>query len=154
MSLHHDENRAKPSSPPRREGTGVVDPEASTSPSVTRHTNLPALKAIRRDLRNNATRAERALWNVLKGRQLQGRKFRRQHSVGRYVLDFYCPDERLAVELDGSVHDDPLRRAHDAARQAYLERMGIRVLRFQNREVLAAPDQVAAAIAMHFHLER
>ena len=72
-----------------------------------RYANLKALRPIRRDLRNHATAAERALWQMLKGRQLHGRKFRRQRSVGAYVLDFYCPSERLAVEVDGSVHDDP-----------------------------------------------
>lgn len=115
-----------------------------------RHTNLPALKRIRRDLRNHATPAQRALWQVLKQRQLQSRKFRRQHSVGRYVLDFYCPEERLVVELDGAVHDDPLRREHDAERQAGLEALSVRVLRFENREALETPEIVAAAIAAHF----
>ncbi len=140
------------SSPPGQEGQarerarGVVDGAGTAS----RHTNLPALKAIRRDLRNHATPSERALWQMLKQRQLHGRKFRRQHSVGRYVLDFYCPAERLAIELDGAVHDDPLRRAYDTARQAALESLGVRVLRFENRELLSTPDVVAAAIAARF----
>ncbi len=119
-------------------------------PGTERHTNLPALKAVRRALRSHATPAERALWQTLKQRQLEGRKFRRQHSIGRYVLDFYCPDERLGIELDGSVHDDPLRRQYDAKRQAELEAFGVRVLRFENREVLQTPGVVAAAIAAHF----
>ncbi len=118
-----------------------------------RHTNLPALKDVRRDLRNHATPAERALWQTLKQSQLEGRKFRRQHSIGRYVLDFYCPEERLGVELDGSVHEDPLRRQYDATRQAELEALGVRVLRFENREVLQTPDVVASAVASQF-LER
>ena len=144
------------SSPPGQEGLGVVDPGAPTEARSDdpRHTNLPALKAIRRDLRNNSTPAERALWQGLKSRQLQGRKFRRQHSVSRYVLDFYCPEERLAVELDGSVHDDPVRRAHDAARQATWKAWDPRRSGFRTGRCWRRADQVAAAIAMHFHLER
>jgi very-short-patch-repair endonuclease len=108
------------------------------------------MKAIRRDHRNHATPAEAALWRVLQKRQLASRKFRRQHSIDRYVLDFYCPQERLAVELDGEVHEDPARAAYDAERQAVLEALGVQVLRFENREVLQAPEVVAAAIAAHF----
>ena len=69
--------------------------------------NQKHLKLRRRRLRNAATPAERALWLMLKGRQLGGRKFRRQHSIGPYIVDFYCPGERLIVELDGAVPDDP-----------------------------------------------
>ena len=115
-----------------------------------RHTNRSDLKAIRRDLRNHATPAERALWQMLKGRRLHGRKFRRQHSIGSFVLDFYCPTERLAVELDGSIHDDPARRSYDVERQRALERLGVRVVRFANHAVLKAPDTVLAAIAETF----
>jgi len=118
-----------------------------------RYANRPEMKAIRRDLRNNATPAEAALWRLLQRRQLAGRKFRRQHSIDRYVLDFYCPQERLAVELDGEVHEDPARRRYDVERQAALEALGVQVLRFENREVLQAPDIVAAAIAAHFQTE-
>lgn len=96
------------------------------------------------------TPAEAALWKLLKNKQLRGRKFRRQHSAGPYVLDFYCPAERLAVELDGAVHDDPLRGRYDAARTTTLNRHGIRVVRFENRDVLEQPDVVLEAIAWHF----
>ena len=115
-----------------------------------RYANRPGLVAVRRDLRNHATPAERALWQMLKGRQLDGHKFRRQHSVGRYVLDFYCPAERLAVELDGAVHTDPLRHEHDAKRQQEVEALGIRVVRFSNEQVCRTPDIVLAAIQSHF----
>jgi very-short-patch-repair endonuclease len=115
-----------------------------------RHTNRPDLKAVRRDLRNHATPAERALWQMLKGRRLEGRKFRRQHSIGAFVLDFYCPAERLAVELDGAAHDDPARQAYDAERQRALEERGVRVLRFANRTVLKTPGVVLAAITEAF----
>jgi very-short-patch-repair endonuclease len=122
-------------------------------PHERRYANRPEMKALRRDLRNHATPAEKALWRLLQKRQLAGRKFRRQHSVDRYVLDFYYPKEQLAVELDGSVHADPARASYDAERQAKLEAFGIQVLRFENREVLRTPDVVAAAIAAHFQTE-
>ena len=115
-----------------------------------RFSNRRDLKAIRRDLRSHATRAERALSQVLKGSQLDGRKFRRQHSVDRFVLDFYCPSEALAVEVDGAVYDDPARAGYDAERQRALEGRGIRVLRFKNGEVMRTPDVVVAAIRQAF----
>lgn len=59
----------------------------------------------RRELRNNSTKAESLLWQQLKGKQVAGFKFRRQYSVGKFVLDFYCAERKLAIELDGSSHD-------------------------------------------------
>ncbi len=129
----------------------MVETDGTTMQNASeRHTNRSEIKSLRRDLRNNPTPAERTLWQMLKGRRLHGRKFRRQHSVGRYIPDFYCPEEKVAVELDGSVHDDPLRHEHDTQRQDHLEGLGIRVVRFENREVLETPDTVTGAIAMHF----
>ena len=87
---------------------------------------------------------------MLKGRRLGGCKFRRQHSVGLYVLDFYCPSESLGIELDGSVHDDPARRTYDVKRQEALEAEGIRVLRFENRTVLRTPGVVLTTISEAF----
>lgn len=115
-----------------------------------RYANHPELNAIRVDLRNHATPAERALWQMLKGRRLAGRKFRRQHSVRRFVVDFYCPSERLAVEVDGGVHEDPARAEADGARQRALEALGIRVVRVRSAEVLTTPDVVLARIAQAF----
>lgn len=74
--------------------------------------NLPALRFFRKALRHNLTPAEAKLWTLLKGSQLAGRKFRRQHSVGNFILDFYCPSERLAIELDGAVHDSDDAQAY------------------------------------------
>jgi len=105
---------------------------------------------LRRHLRNHGTPAEAALWLLLKNCQLRGRRFRRQHSAGPYVLDFYCPAERLAIELDGAVHDDPARRAYDDARTAWLAERGIRVVRFENRLVFEHPEAVLEAIAAAF----
>jgi very-short-patch-repair endonuclease len=112
--------------------------------------DLPLLKPTRRALRTHGTPAEAALWTHLKERKLRGRKFRRQHSVGPYVLDFYCPAERLAVELDGAVHDDPARRDYDAERERRLAAEHVRVVRFENRAVFENLEGVLAAIAACF----
>jgi len=69
--------------------------------------NINYLKDTRKYLRNNLTEAESLLWEVLKGKKLAGRKFRRQHSIGYYIVDFYCPSEKLIIELDGQHHFTP-----------------------------------------------
>ena len=107
----------------------------------------------RQHLRSDGTPAEAALWRLIKGRRLRGRRFRRQCGIGPYILDFCCPSERLAVELDGSVHDDPAARAYDDARTAALEAEGIRVVRFENRRVFEEPEAVLAEIASYFSEE-
>ena len=112
--------------------------------------NLHVLKQRRRTLRNALTPAEARLWNYLKNSQLHGRKFRRQHSAGPYILDFFCPSERLAVELDGASHDHEIASQRDAARDDYLKRLGIRVVRVENRSVFQDPDAVLALIAQCF----
>jgi very-short-patch-repair endonuclease len=88
-----------------------------------------------RSLRHEATSAEKVLWSALRGRQMAGLKFRRQHPIGQVILDFYCVEKRLAVEVDGAIHLNPEQAAHDADRTDYLAQHGIRVLRFTNDEV-------------------
>ncbi len=100
------------------------------------------MRARARRLRQDATDAERALWRGLRGRRLDGLKFRRQHVVGRYVLDFYCHECRLAVELDGGQHNEPEQRRRDAARTAFLESRGVAVLRYSNIEALRETEAV------------
>ena len=112
--------------------------------------NKPGQKSLRRALRRQQTPAERALWQRLRRRQLRGRKFKRQYGIGPYVVDFYCAEEKLAVELDGAVHDDLLRRAYDEERTHFLEAQGVRVVRFENRLVWERLDVVPEAIAWHF----
>ena len=112
--------------------------------------NLPFLKSRRRKLRNKCTMAEDILWQHIKHSKLGGRKFRRQHSIGRYILDFYCPSERLAIELDGPIHDRPERIAYDRKRTEYLISVGIRVVRFRNKALLQNPKKVLTEIAEHF----
>ena len=118
-----------------------------------RQHNLRTFKAVRRDLRNHATPAEAALWGLLKGRGLHGRKFRRQYSIGWYVLDFYCSSEQVGIELDGSVHTDPARAEADADRTAWLEAQGVRMLHIPNAAVVEQPDSLGGWIASHFRVD-
>ena len=99
-----------------------------------------------RQLRKDQTDAERLMWSLLRDRRLAGFKFRRQHPVEPYILDFYCHEARLAVELDGGQHNEPDERARDARRTAFLEDQGIRVLRFWNNEVFTNTEGVLQAI--------
>ena len=92
-------------------------------------------KPNRRNLRNNSTAAEAVLWTYLHRRKLLGKKFRRQSSVGPYIVDFYCAECRLVIELDGAPHFGPNSDEYDQQRTAYLEKAGLRVIRFENRDV-------------------
>ena len=92
------------------------------------------------------TPAETQLWNSLKNRQLYGKKFRRQHGIGPYVVDFFCPAERLIIELDGEGHNSPQNREYDAQRQEYLHKLGFSVLRFENKQVFEDIDNVLTCI--------
>lgn len=98
-----------------------------------------------RELRRNPTEAEARLWTALRRRQMGGALFRRQHPVGRFVLDFYCASHRLCVEVDGEVHE--AQRERDAERTAVLNTAGIRVLRFSNDQVLRGLSGVVREIA-------
>ena len=100
----------------------------------------------RRDLRREMTPAEARLWAHLRSRYAEGLRFRRQHSAGVFILDFYCPARRLAVELDGSSHDGAEAQEYDAARTEYLASVGIRVLRFANADVFHDVEAVVEAI--------
>jgi adenine-specific DNA-methyltransferase len=93
--------------------------------------NVPAA----RDLRARQTPAEEILWARLRGRRLAGLKFRRQHPIGPFVVDFCCPDRRLVIELDGAVHILPGQRQRDAEREALLAAAGYTILRFSNNGV-------------------
>lgn len=102
--------------------------------------NISETKLYRKNLRNESTTAEAVLWVMLKGKQILGLKFRRQHSVGSYILDFYCPHLHLAIELDGEVH--VVREEYDEKRTAFLNKEGIHVLRFENRVVFENPELI------------
>jgi very-short-patch-repair endonuclease len=115
-----------------------------------RPNNRPYLQTFRTELRKSLTPAEARLWTALKNSQLGGRKFRRQHSVGGYILDFYCPAERLAVELDGQVHKGEFARAYDYDRKLFLEFYRISVIRFENFLVFEDIDFVLGNIQACF----
>jgi len=93
-----------------------------------------------RDLRRNQTECEEMAWRLLRTLRFRGFKFRRQHAVGQYVVDFCCPQRRLIVELDGSVHAQPSQARRDASRDAELKRWGYTVRRFPNGIVVEAPE--------------
>ncbi len=103
----------------------------------------------RRSLRKNLSPAEIKLWHRFKGRQIGGYKFRRQYSVGPYVVDFYCPAVKLALEIDGRTHDENDEvRTYDRQRQEYIESFGVRFLRFTNWDVYNNSEGVLEKIRL------
>lgn len=115
--------------------------------------NKTELKEFRKKLRNNGTPAEAFLWRYLKNKQLEGRKFRRQFSVGNYILDFYCPSEKLCVELDGADHFTSAGFEYDQERTAFLNAQGIKVIRFENKIVFDCTEHVLETIKSNFKQE-
>ena len=109
----------------------------------TQENNRPTMKENRRSLRKEGTPAEATLWKMLKGRQVLGVKFRRQFSVGPYILDFYSPEIKLGIELDGAGHYTLDGAGNDEVRTEYLTRMhGIRVIRFENKQVFDSANGI------------
>jgi very-short-patch-repair endonuclease len=98
-----------------------------------------------RRLRREAPFTEKLVWHRLRGGQIGGIKFRRQHPIGPYIVDFYCAEFSLVIELDGASHDE--RERYDMARDAHLQSLGLSVVRFTNGQVLDDIDSVIAAIA-------
>jgi very-short-patch-repair endonuclease len=105
-----------------------------------------------RDLRQHMTDAEQLLWQCLRGNQLDGFRFRKQHPIERFVLDFYCPSVRGAIAIDGAQHTTSPGRANDEERTRGLNALGIRVLRFWNHEVLQDPQGVLQRVWEAVHL--
>ena len=101
----------------------------------TRVRNWPENKGFRKILRNSLTPAEAMLWRSLKGKQLLGKKFRRQAGIGRYIVDFLCIECNLVIELDGDAHYSYNIDQYDDERTRWLTTQGLRVIRFENREV-------------------
>ncbi len=95
-------------------------------------------------LRNKSTQAEDKVWGLLRNRQVMGLKFRRQHKIGTYIIDFYSIKLRLAIEIDGEIH--VARKHEDKARSKWLESLGIQVLRFSNSEVVTQPERILKEI--------
>lgn len=100
-----------------------------------------------RQLRQNMTEAERALWHRIRGRQLSNTKFRRQFIVGTYIVDFICLEHRLIIEIDGGQHAQ--NKSYDDSRSEYLSQQGFMVLRFWNHEVLGDMEAVLEVILNH-----
>lgn len=109
------------------------------------HFTPPKMTNIARRLRRDSTTPERILWGLLRAGKIAGMKFRRQHVVGPFVVDYYCHESKLVVELDGMSHVG--QAESDDQRTHYLESQGLRVVRFTNDDVLSDPTLVAEAIA-------
>ena len=116
--------------------------------------NLPTLRTFRRQLRSQLTPAEARLWTLLKNSQLQGRKFRRQHGFGGYILDFYCSSEKLGIELDGEVHFNERAARYDHERDLFLRYFGVKVLRFENKLVFESSEWMLDMIRASFGWRR
>jgi Type I site-specific restriction-modification system, R (restriction) subunit and related helicases len=139
---------------PRGRGDGGVRGESNRpSPSgrgvggegvTTYRSGLEVARLVKqaRALRQAQTPAEDLLWALLRNRQLTGAKFRRQHQFGSYICDFYCDEAKLVVECDGEVHASPETIAHDEKRDAFLKSSGLKVLRFENQQILNSTEEV------------
>lgn len=111
--------------------------------------NLSKYKQLRKLLRKNQTNAESKLWFCLRNRRFHGLKFYRQYSVDRYILDFYCPAIQLGIEVDGSQHRQHELMLYDKEREIHLSTLGIRILRYQNNDVLTNIDGVLEDIRLN-----
>jgi len=132
-------DKAKASLPPR-------PPSPQPSPSGRGGFVFQGLVEQARELRQKQTPAEEALWELLRNRQLADLKFRRQHQIGDYIVDFFCAEHGLIVELDGSIHATPERKKIDTKRDAYLRAIGHTVLRFENSRVFDDTDALLSKI--------
>ena len=139
-------------SPTGRGGTGrglaspLPEGEGSQRPGEGKKQIPPDLLEFARNLRKEQTEAEHLLWALLRDRRFLGFKFRRQHPVDPYVLDFYCHEASLGIELDGGQHNEPENEAHDRKRTEFLAQKGIRVLRFWNNEVFSETEGILRSI--------
>ena len=128
---------------PPQEGTLKSD---DTANRYNYHTAEPyvygLLKKFVKEHRENPTYAENVLWHLLRGRQLDGYKFRRQHIIGSYIADFVCMNRRLIIEVDGLIHQIPENKISDEERTFELNKLGFKVIRFTNEEICNAPDNV------------
>ena len=117
--------------------------------SPSHRTNQKDQKLLHQTLSNNATASEAILWRILKGKQIEGLKFRRQFGLGPYVLDFYCPEIRLCIELNGDVHKTHEQAQYDEIRSRFINENNIKVLRFENDAVYRSANAIVEAIKEH-----
>jgi very-short-patch-repair endonuclease len=111
------------------------------------------MKEIRRNLRQTSTETEALLWEQLRGRKLLGIKFKRQFSIGNFVVDFYCSSHELIIEVDGAVHKEPVVHQNDKNRQEALESLGLTMLRVTNHDVINNMDDVLTKIKTQLSLK-
>ncbi|MDP5229078.1 MAG: endonuclease domain-containing protein [Cellulophaga sp.] len=112
------------------------------------------LAMLRKELRSNLTLAEAFLWNELKARKFESKRFTKQHSIGNYIVDFYCPSEKLIIELDGEVHNNTDAMEYDEKRTEFLEDLGYKVIRFENKMVFENLSSVFKEISDNFIINR
>ena len=134
MTMRPEQTVQSGPSPRKGEDRRGLTPPAHPSTATFAHTAKKTAGA--RKLRANMTDAERKLWSKLRGAQLDGHSFRRQHPIGSYVADFWCADAKLVVEVDGGQHGFAPNALRDATRTQMLARQGIKVIRFWNNDVL------------------
>ena len=119
----------------RRKNSKIINMQESYNDNLHKDA-IGKLYQYGRELRQESTEAEKLLWAELRNRKLNGLKFRRQHPLDKFIVDFYCNERKIVVELDGSVHDEKINKDYDEARTAMLAGLNIIVLRFQNDEVV------------------
>ena len=136
---------------PLSRGVGGVSPRDSSGVSwknkIVKYN--PALKQLARELRNNSTQSEIAMWNAVKGKKLMGLDFHRQKPIGNYIADFYCPSVNLVIELDGRSHHDEETINKDIEKEIYFNSIGINVLRFHDDVVFSSINQVLSTIELY-----
>ena len=137
-------NGAAPS-PRRGEGRGEGRSEPTNMSDGKQHRIYPPLLQAAHELRQPQTPAEQKLWSRLRNHQLEGLKFRRQHPIDRFIIDFYCAEAKLCIEIDGDSHAEQIE--YDQARTEYLNERGYTVIRFTNREVFNQCEAVLQRIA-------
>ena len=108
------------------------------------------LKPFRNELRKKLTPSEAFLWTYLKTRQLHNKRFTKQHSISNYIVDFYCASEKLIIELDGEVHNNPVAQTYDLNRTTELKELGYTVIRFENKMVFENLASVLKEIKDNF----
>lgn len=113
---------------------------------LTQHYNKKSERIKRKLLRNNSTNAEKKLWYYLRGKRLNSIKFRRQYSIDSYILDFYAPIIKLAIEIDGDSHFTQKGIEYDEERTKYIEKFGIKILRFTNNDIYDSIEDVLSEI--------
>jgi very-short-patch-repair endonuclease len=113
---------------------------------MTIHFNKSTEKQNRRELRKKQTPAEKLVWRYLRNKQMMNCKFRRQCSVDKFIIDFYCSELNLAIEIDGNVHEEPEQKEYDIERQKYLEKLEIIFLRIKNEELFGNPNKAFGKI--------